>query len=313
MSMLKKTALAGCLAAAGLLAAPAVQAIATNVQLNWNGVAGFDTTGINEFDWQSSGDLVIVNVLPGTFACGAGTCTTFSSWAATATTGQSVTFSAHYQARLNDMLNSANGSIAPLTLDKDGLATGNAGFEITAVASFLESATLIAPGVLQFTSISGSYKWFFDTTPDSSVAAGTGFLDGIEMLAGTLVGTSGFFGGIPGFPASGSSLITNTVTSYNNTIIETDPVTNSPLIGTTFDTLISFAGALQAQVCNTSPNPNCPIGLTPYNVLLADLRLKADANSEFQGTARVPEPGTALLVGAALLGLGWSARRKQSR
>ena len=40
MSMLKRTALAGCLAAAGLLAATAVQAIPTNVQLNWNGAVG---------------------------------------------------------------------------------------------------------------------------------------------------------------------------------------------------------------------------------------------------------------------------------
>lgn len=305
MSMLKRTALAGCLAAAGLLAATAVQAIPTNVQLNWNGVVGFDTTGINQFDWQSSGDLVIRNVLPGSFACGLGTCTTFSAWAGAATVGQSVTFGFEAQARLNDLLNSAGGSVAPGALNTTGILA-NGGFEITAAFSGFESATLISAGVLQFTSITGSYKWFFDTTPDSNVATGAGFLDGVELLRGTLTGVNGFFGS-----GGGNSNLTNTVTGYNNLLIETDPLTNAPLIGTTFDTLVTFAGGLQAQICNTSPGPNCPIGLTPYNVLLADLRFKADANSKFQGTA-VPEPGTALLVGAGLLGLAWGARRKQS-
>ena len=70
----------------GAISATPAMAIPTNVQLNWNGVAGFDTTGINEFDWQSSGDLVVVDLLPvaATYLTPGGpvSTTSFSAWAA---------------------------------------------------------------------------------------------------------------------------------------------------------------------------------------------------------------------------------------
>lgn len=309
MNLFKKTILAGCMATLGLLAAPAANAIPTNVQLNTDGIAGYDVVGINQFDWQSSGDLGITNALPGGGSTAGGVNrTTFSAWAANAVVGDTVTFTINAQARLNDLLSSGGTGIAPANLDRNGAVNGcslnvtcvGTPFEITSALTGIETARLLAPGVLQFISITGTYKYYFDTNPNSNVGTGAGFIDGVNFLTGNLVATGGTFT----FGVGGSSILTNSVTSYLPFYIETDPLTNQPLIGTTFDTLLTLSTTGQASV-----GPGGVIGLAPYTLLLADLVFKADANSKFAGTA-VPEPSTALLVGITLLGLGLSTRRR---
>lgn len=310
MNVFKKTILAGCMATLGLLAAPAANAIPTNVQLNTDGVAGYDVVGINQFDWQSSGDLGITNALPGSGSIANGVNrTTFAAWASNAVVGDTVTFTINAQARLNDLLSSGGGSIAPPNLDRNGTAagcglaacSGGTPFEITSALTGTETARLIAPGILQFISITGTYRYYFDTVRNSDVSTGAGFIDGVNFLTGNLIATGGTFQ----FGTGGASILTNSVTSYLPFYIETDPLANQPLIGTTFDTLLTLGGgSLQAMV-----GTGGVIGLAPYTLLAADQVFKADANSKFAGTA-VPEPGTALLVGIALLGLGLSTRRR---
>ena len=326
-----KIAVAIAFAVCALGTTSAALAQATNVQLS-TGCAGtncvpngiFDLTAIQQFDWQSSGDLVVKDALAANAAVINGSVnagiTTFASWVAAANASliagnagaNTVSFSIFAQTRLNDLLNQAGGSLpAPGTLDKNGAVGGDAGFEITAALNAVESARMIAPGVLQFTGISGTYSFFFDNSPNSDVILGTGFINGTTpagtaFLSGNVVGTTGtatFTGGL----FSGNSLLTNTITFFDPTVIKADPASNGPLIGSSFDTLIKLAnvagGEAQVGVGGT-------IGLTPYTVLAADLRLKADANSAFSARP-IPEPGTMLLAGAALMGLAACGRRRK--
>lgn len=313
---MKKLRLATALAVAGLAfsLAPAAQAaIATNVQLSTSADGNYDVTGINEFDWQSSGDLVIENSLAGGSAVIDGVVrndiTTFSAWVAAANASGSfnndtIVFDLHGHARLNDMLDVEGGGIAPATLDTNGSNLGDAGFEITAAFSGTESATMVDFNTLRFDTISGSYSFFFDTTPDSDVSAGTGFTNGDEFLTGALLAVAGTASFNADGSFSASTLLTNSITSYDSNIIEADPVTNRPLVGSTFDTLISLPGALQALV-----NVGGTVGLDQYVVVGGDLRLKADANSEFSANP-VPEPGTLALISLGLVGAAFGTARK---
>lgn len=315
MKILKLTS---ALIAAGFFfgATPVAHAqIATNVQLSTTENAVYDVTGINEFDWQSSGDLVIEDLLTAGNAIVGGAVTgitSFADWVVAANLDglangfgtSTVTYNLYGQARLNDMLDVDGGGIAPATLDTNGTTGGDAGFEITAAFSGIESATMIALNTLRFDTISGSYTFFFDTSPDSVVSSGAGFLDGIAFLTGLLLDVSGTAEFAADGTFSASTLLTNSITGYDPNYIEADPLSNKPLVGTTFDTLVSLPGAQQAIITNGGS-----IGLDPYTLLAADLRFKADANSEFAANP-VPEPGTLALLSLGLLGVAFGSTRK---
>lgn len=275
----------------------AAYAIDTNVQFSTDGTGTYDVVAINEFDWQSSGDLGIQSAITVN-----GVSTTLAAYfgGGTAALGDTVVFDINAQARLNDMLSLGGGSIAPATLDANGATGGDAGFEITAVLDATETATVINVDgalVLLFTGITGTTTWYWDGTPDSVVDTGAGFLDGTAFLTASLTSVSGTFTAGSG----GSSLIGTTVTSYDANFIQTDPLSNAPLIGTTFDTLVSLVSAGEASA-NTVGDQ-----IGNHIVAVGDQGFKADANSEFSG---VPEPGTLFLLGAGLLGLGGVARRR---
>ena len=302
-----KLASAGGAVLAAMAMSPQAQAIDTLVQFSTTGTGdgvtdgaagGYDVVGINEFDWQSSGDLVILDNLTGTGSTANGALTdSFATWAATAVVGDTVSFDIQGQARLNDMTDNGGGSVAPATLDANGTAGGDTGFEITVAFEATETATLIAAGVLQFNTINGTYSYFFDDNPNSDVDSGTGFTDGIAFLSGDIVGVSGTFTAGVG----GSNLLTNTVTSYDSSFIQADPASNRPLVDTTFDTLVTLRSTGEAAAHDAGDT----IGFPQYIVVAGDLGFKADANSEFS----VPEPGTLMLLGSSLLGLAGLRRR----
>jgi len=281
----------------------AAYAIDTNVQFSTDGSGTYDVTGINEFDWQSSGDLGIQSAITVTSG-GVTTQTTLAAYfgGGLAATNDIVVFDINAQARLNDMLGLGGGTVAPSTLDANGLdgTPADAGFEITAVLAAQETATVTLIGgvpILSFTGIKGTTTWYYDPNPNSVVDTGAGFTDGTAFLTADLVSVDGLFNPTNG----GSSLLGTQVTSYDTHYIQTDPLSNAPLIGTTFDTLVSLRSSTEASATDVGDL------LGGHIVAVGDVGFKADANSEFSG---VPEPGTLFLLGAGLLGLVGVARRR---
>lgn len=274
-----KPLIAAC-AIAGLVSfGPTALAEPAEVKFSTAGNGAYDVHMINEFDWQSSGDLLVENVLPVPAIANGVTYNTFSGWYANAVPGDTITFKIHAHARLNDMLSPSGGSVRPATLSRNG-STCDAGsncFEVTVALTGEESAVYLLGGVLLFYNISGNYTFFYDSTPDSVVGDTdnvfpTGFTDGTAFLQGTMYSVAGT--AIPS--GGGNSLVTNTVDSYDRDFIQVDSGTLDTLVDTTFDTLTSQPSTGEARV-----PVGDPIGLSPYVRLSADVLWKADANSEF--------------------------------
>lgn len=281
-------------------------ALSSTVQFDPTGNGAYSIKGIFEFDWQSSGNLAIEQSL----VSSSNGATSLAGFFATAVDGDTLSMNIHAQARLNDFLDIGGNGLAAPGLSTSG--SGGGSYEVTATLDAVESATyqLIAgQQYLFFGGITGTFNYYLDTTPDSVVATGAGFNDGSlpglstlnPFLTGTLGGNAGNFNGTLG---TGSSFLTNTITSYDKMIIDVDPNADPSiiLIGTSFDSTIKFLGN------QTGVGVGGSIGDAPYTVLLGDLVLNADANSEWSS---IPEPATMLLFGIGLLGLSGVARRKK--
>ena len=155
--------------------------------------------------------------------------------------------------------------------------------------------------IILFTSISGSYTFEYDSSPDLDISNpndgtdSTNFKDGVAFLWGDVIAVDGTFNGGTG---NGSNFLTSTIAGYLAEYIQADPTSNEPLTGTTFDTTIRFF----------SPELDAVLGVgdrigDPYTVQENDVILIADANTLFEATP-VPEPSVLLLLSAAMLGIG---------
>lgn len=280
-------------------------AIPSLVQFDPSGNATYSIQGIFEFDWSSSGNLVIEQNLV-TASNGA---TTLGQFINIASNGDTLKMNIHAHSRLTAFLDDNGDTITAADLSTDGGATGF--WEVTGTLDGVETAEYREIGGqdwLFFTDITGEFNYYLDTSPDSVVTTGTGFNNGDTpgastlnpFLTGTLELIEGSFNGSTG---TGSSFLTNTITDYDSNIIEVDPVSSSVyLTGTTFDSTIKFLGT------QTGVEIGGVIGDAPYTVQANDLILNADANSEFSA---VPEPATIALFGIGLLGFAGVARRKK--
>lgn len=102
------------------------------------------------------------------------------------------TLSGYFQTYVNDHILTNSGGINVPQLNVSGASGNGNGFELTVVASFSGTYSVLPGGLQSFSLTGGNVGLYFDTTPDFSFSGDSGFNDGTAILTGTLTGGSGF-------------------------------------------------------------------------------------------------------------------------
>lgn len=170
-------------------------------------------------------------------------------------------------------------------------------WELTTYGTINATATCQTAGdsacsAISVNTLSGSWQIFLDNaSPDANQSAGTGFLDGVNIVSGSWESGSStfFYTGNPQEPQMGESgTLNGTVTMTNNTYVNPD------LLGASFQASLQFPGP-------PAPLFTRPVafnGIAPGPDSSNSFMLQTDA---IQHVVQVPEPAAYVMF---LAGLG---------
>lgn len=192
-------------------------------------------------------------------------------------------------------------NILGLKLDSNanGSPQGANWYEYTLHVLLNETVVGCASGgsLCTFAITGGSYEIFYDTTPEANAKAGslgTGFLDGVLLLSGSIFAQPGGMFTVSGLGGDGVTSILGDVGYTNNTFINPD----------VFSTTATTTLQLGNKFTNGYVSPG---GFDGATFAPGSIVFQADANQSFSD---VPEPASLALFGIAMLAGGAASRRR---